>query len=95
MTETLRPLFPLGRLTITAHAQHILPTEEVMNALQRHHCGDWGDLCEEDRQANEDALKYGDRLFSVYCTELPKRIKFYIITEWDRSATTILLPEDY
>src|SRR5690348_13790903 len=93
-TET-RPLFPLGRVVITANAQRQLPPDDVLTALRRHRAGDWGDLCEEDREANESALQHGERLFSVYHTAAPARTKFYLITEWDRSATTILLPEDY
>jgi len=52
-----------------------------------------GDCCEEDRQANEDALKNGDRLFSVYKTA--KGVKIWVITEADRSSTCVLLPEEY
>lgn len=55
--------------------------------------GDWGDLCEEDRQANEDALNRDLRLLSAYSDR--NGAKFWIITEADRSLTTILLPEDY
>lgn len=55
--------------------------------------GDWGDLCEEDRQANEDALNRDLRLLSSYSDR--NGTKFWIITEADRSLTTILLPEDY
>jgi hypothetical protein len=62
--------------------------------LRRHHCGDWGEeLCAEDKQANEDALKYGTRLLSCYRTTGGDRL--YIITEHDRSLTTVFLPEEY
>jgi len=62
-------------------------------SLARHLRGDWGDLCPEDWDANERALQYGGRLFSAYQEEgLPK---IWIITEADRSATTILFPEEY
>ena len=64
----------------------------VNNSFIRHANGDWGDLGEEDKQANEDALKYGDRLFSAYIKE---DWKIWIITEWDRSVTTILFPSEY
>ena len=61
---------------------------------RRHHCGDWGEeLCAEDKQANEDALKDGIRLLSCYRTA--KGARLYIITEWNRSLTTTLLPEEY
>lgn len=87
------PKFSLGQTVITANANAVLPELDVVLALQRHHSGDWGDVDEHDRQMNEDALRNGDRLFSVYKTVRGQ--KFYIITEWDRSVTTVLLPEDY
>jgi len=62
-------------------------------SLQRHLAGDWGDVCDEDRVANELALQNGERLFSVYKKEgLPT---IWLITEWDRSVTTVLFPEEY
>ena len=85
--------FDLGRVVITAHAQDVLDSQEVQSALVRHATGDWGDVCREDRLANERGLKDDDRLFSVYHAANSR--KFWIITEWDRSVTTILVPEDY
>lgn len=61
--------------------------------LARHSRGDWGDLNDEDKQANEQALKSGARILSAY--KLKDGTKVWIITEADRSATTILLPEEY
>ncbi len=61
--------------------------------ILRHVTGDWGDLDEEDCQANEDALRRGSRLLSAYRTSLG--VKIWIITEADRSVTTLLLPEEY
>ncbi len=61
--------------------------------LLRHLTGDWGELCEEDKQANEAALKYHLRILSAY--HLTDGTKIWLITEWDRSVTTILLPEEY
>jgi hypothetical protein len=87
--------FPLGQIVITPNALETLPADDVLKALARHSAGDWGDLDEEDRHENELSLREGFRLLSVYHTkEMPAR-KFWIITEADRSATTILLPEDY
>ena len=63
-----------------------------LKPFPRHIRGDWGDACKEDAKANDLALEEGSRLFSVYFSI---DIKFWIITEHDRSATTILLPEDY
>jgi hypothetical protein len=84
--------FPLGQVVITANASLRLATEEVLAALARHASGDWGDLCPEDALANSDALDQGGRLFSAYGRG---ETRFWIITEADRSVTTVLLPEDY
>jgi len=87
------PKFALGQTVITANANAVLPELDVVLALQRHHSGDWGDVDDHDRQMNDDALRNGDRLVSIYKSVRDQ--KFYIITEWDRSVTTVLLPEDY
>ena len=83
----------LGRTVITTNAQNVLTDSDIDNALNRHQYGDWGELCEEDRQVNEDALKDGNRILSVYISSGGKR--FWVITEADRSCTTVLMPEDY
>jgi hypothetical protein len=85
--------FSLGRIVKTSNIQASVSDEAILLALKRHVVGDWGDVGEEDRQSNEDALKNGDRLVSIYHSE--SGVKFYIITEWDRSVSTALLPEDY
>jgi hypothetical protein len=85
--------FWLGRLVVTANAEDGLDHEDIHNSVNCHLSGDWGDLCVEDKDANEHALQYGGRLFSVYHDR--KGVKFWIITETDRSATTVLLPDDY
>jgi hypothetical protein len=82
----------LGRLAITPNASLRLRTEEVLSALRRHAFGDWGDLCPEDTLANDTALHHGDRLLSAYGQGADR---FWIITEADRSVTTILLADDY
>jgi hypothetical protein len=84
--------FPLGRMVITANAQATLDPADVQRGLCRHAAGDWGELCREDARGNAAALKHGDRLLSVY-GQGDKR--FWIITEADRSVTTVLMPEDY
>jgi hypothetical protein len=81
-----------GRLAITPNASLRLRTEEVLTALRRHASGDWGDLCPEDTLANETALNEGGRLFSAYGQG---EERFWVITEVDRSLTSVLLPEDY
>ncbi len=85
--------FHPGRLMITRNAKDVLPHMEVNAAIKQHLNGDWGDVCPSDWQLNEDALKHGDRLLSVYHTH--DDVKFWIITESDRSATTVLLPSNY
>jgi len=87
------PKFALGQTVITANAKAVLPELDVVLALQRHHSGDWGDVDDHDRQMNDDALRTGERLVSIYKSVRDQ--KFYIITEWNRSVTTVLLPEDY
>jgi hypothetical protein len=95
--------FSLGRVVATPAALAAL--EKVGKApidyIQRHARGDWGEaLCEEDKQANAQALKDGTRLLSAYL--LPDQTKIWIITDGvinpdtgERYATTVLLPEDY
>jgi len=85
--------FDLGVLVITPNARDTLPLEDVQSGINKHAIGVWGDLCDEDRLANDHALKNGGRLFSAYFDR--NEIKFWIITEADRSVTTVLLPEDY
>jgi hypothetical protein len=89
------PLFNLGYVVATPQSICVLNDHSisVQSLLQRHACGDWGDLCTEDTQANNDALQYGDRLLSSYV--ISDVCKVWIITEWDRSVTTILLPSEY
>lgn len=77
-----------GSLSIIEEAGHI-PPEFVL----RHKHGDWGDLDPEDRRVNEEALRRDQRLLSAYRTRLEE--KLWIITEWDRSLTTLLLPREY
>lgn len=77
----------------TPNALNHLSNDDVLRCLQRHQAGDWGNVDEHDRQANESALIEGTRLFSVYHSSQGR--KFWIITEADRSVTTVLLPEDY
>jgi hypothetical protein len=87
------PRFSLGTLVITANALGKLASEDVRAALRRHGHGDWEELGAHDRAQNKRALEFGDRLFSAYTT--PSGTRSYVITESDRSVTTILLPEDY
>jgi hypothetical protein len=85
--------FSLGQTVATPNALANIPNHEILFALSRHVCGDWGILDAEDLQSNERALQHGGRLFSSYLSS--QNVKFWIITECDRSYTTVLLPEDY
>ena len=85
--------FPLGQTVITRSAADALHPEDVQTCLARHGTGDWGDLGDDDSRSNEIALDQGLRLFSAYNDRSGYR--FWIITEADRSATTVLLPDDY
>lgn len=90
--QLMQPRFPVGMTYATPGALAL--EVDLTRYLHRHHCGDWGDeLCAEDKAANEQALKDGSRLLSCYRT--PAGDRLYIITEWDRSMTTILLPSEY
>ena len=85
--------FPTGRLLCTRNAMDHVGMEEMMAAFGRHRQGDWGEVCPEDWRSNDRAICSGMRILSSYHTRAGQ--KFWIITEADRSATTILLPEEY
>lgn len=89
----LGPRFPLGQVVITANAHAALPPDEITAALRRHSRGDWGLLDAHDKGVNQQALENGNRLCSRH--QASNGVVFWIITEPDRSRTTILLPEDY
>lgn len=87
--------FPLGQLLTTPAALSALQAAGLtpLPLLARHAAGDWGDLDPEDKQLNERALRDGGRLFSAY--RFGAGPKVWVITEADRAATTVLLPEEY
>lgn len=88
-------MMTLGRLLMTRGA--IVAFEDVPEGpeayIVRHARGDWGDVCETDVKLNDEALERGERVLSSY--ELSDGTEIWIITEWDRSATTLLLPREY
>ncbi len=84
--------FPMGTVVITPNALDQLTPADVQFGLQRHQAGDWGDLGEEDWKENDAALVDGRRLLSSYRSG---STTFWIITEANRSATTVLMPDDY
>ena len=91
--EASRTQISLGRTVITPNAMTTLDPDSVQQALSRHAVGDWGDLSPEDRQENDLSAREGFRILSAYTDS--SGIKFWILTEADRSSTTVLLPEDY
>ncbi len=94
MTISTTGLFTPGKIVVTASlAEHRASLKPYLN---RHLKGDWGNLNKEDRQSNDLAVKAGDlRIFSAYETDIEDVGKIWIITEADRSATTILRPGEY
>ena len=85
--------FRIGHIVATPHLLESVTHEDILAAIQRHQAGDWGDLGAEDLAANDRALGEGTRILSAY--RAANGTKFWVITEADRSATTVLLPEDY
>jgi hypothetical protein len=94
MTTKTRARFELGQTVATTGAVETMARYHL-NAgtlLDRHAAGDWGDLGERDKDSNEIALVAGDRILSAYGSG---DAKLWVITEWDRSVTTILRPDEY
>ena len=87
--------FPLGRVVATPGALKALKesNQKPLEFLERHQAGDWGELCGEDKKENEFSVRNGFRILSAYPTR--NNVKIWVITEADRSATTLLLPEEY
>lgn len=89
--------FQLGQVVVTRGIkadmdENKLFHNEVIASIARHHNGDWGELSEFDKEVNEEALEWNDRILSAYETT---KGKIWIITEADRSATTVLYPDEY
>ncbi len=85
--------FESGRVVITRRAWDELDVDDILKNLIRHFWGDWGDLDPFDREQNDYAVMYGYRILSSYRSS--RGVQFWVITEADRSVTTILLPDDY
>ena len=91
--------FELGNVVMTRGvademAENEMFAKEVHAALGRYQSGDWGDMDEEDMVMNDMAVTSGeDRIFAAYNLSSGERV--WIITEWDRSCSTILFPEEY
>lgn len=94
------PKFPLGQILATPGAVEALGQchQNPLEFLARHSAGDWGELCDDDKELNDQAINDGSRIFSAYRTKNGTRL--WVITEatdehGHRSVTTILLPEEY
>ncbi|POP88819.1 SAM-dependent methyltransferase, partial [Pseudomonas amygdali pv. morsprunorum] len=90
-------LFELGRVVLTHSVQSLLENNslDVMQYLRRHATGDWGEISNDDWDSNQQALSAEGRLFSGYDIDAGDETRLWIITEVDRSVTTIMLPSDY
>jgi hypothetical protein len=96
MTDlTNKPLFSLGELVATPGALKAMNQHNCLpvTLLQKHLSGDWGSVGAEDAKSNDEAVTHGDRILSSY--RIGEHTRIWIITEWDRSVTTILLPSEY
>jgi len=97
-TLEIHARFPLGQIVATRGAMEVLGGVDgdprlAMMLLARHAAGDCGDVCDEDKATNEDAIRFGNRIMSAY--RLIGGATVWIMTEADRSVTTILLPDEY
>tara|TARA_Y100001937_G_scaffold112575_1_gene160321 strand:- start:50 stop:316 length:267 start_codon:yes stop_codon:yes gene_type:complete len=88
----MKKKFELGKVVQTQGALATIHPIRMMACLSRHQQGDWGDVCEEDKQVNDEAVGNGERILSSY---KDGDEKFWIITEGDRSSTCVLLPDEY
>ncbi len=93
MSARVCPKFKLGQIVATPNALAHITQADITAALLRHIAGDWGDLSAEDKEVNDQAVLDGSRILSVH--QSAGGTQFWIITEADRSVTTILLPADY
>ena len=91
----VRPLFALGQTFATPGALLLMQGLKIspITLLTRHQQGDWSDMDATDQQSNTEAIRTKSRIFSAY--KVSPVVKLLVITEADRSATTILLPEEY
>ena len=87
------PRFDSGEIIVTDGAAEKIPPADVQAALRRHLRGDWGEFGPEDRRRNDEILELGGTLASIYTAS--NGVKFYVLTESDRSVTTVLLPDEY
>lgn len=84
--------FNLRMVACTSAIEKNMSATEIFDMVKRHHSGDWGEMCQEDKELNEEALKTGERLHSSYTNTRGEKV--WVITEWDRSVTTVLYPDE-
>ena len=93
--------FPLGQIVATPGALEAVANSRMFECLQLHASGDWGNVCPEDAELNNQATHEGTRIHSAYAIDPAMPCQghgdncLWVITEADRSATTFLLPEEY
>ena len=94
-TKNTEPLFTLGRMMITPGALEKLEAadQDLSGLLKRHTAGDWAEMDKSDQMENANSVERGGRIFSAYTLKTGDRV--WVITECDRSVTTILLPSEY
>lgn len=85
--------FQPGTIVATQGALLVADNHAILELLRRHLSGDWGDVSKEDAKANDDALTHGERILSSY--KMPSGEKLWVLTERDRSQTTVLTPGEY
>jgi len=107
MLKEIKPVLELGQVLTTAGVAADMEKDDrfaalVQVSLSRHQRGDWGTICNADKKTNDEGLKNGGRVMSAYTIDESKGISkgfgentIWIITEWDRSVTTILYPNEY
>ncbi len=89
---------PLGQVVATAGVDSWVKESPesrvpgIVQAVMRHRSGDWGDVCDEDKKLNDEAVDGEGRILSAYTVDGEK---VWVITEWDRSVTTVLFPSEY
>lgn len=93
----MKPKFELGRVVMTTSVHTWWGRDpelqwRLAECLQRHNSGDWGEVCDDDKRENDFSVENGLRVLSAYTIEGQK---IWVITEADRSVTTVLFPEDY
>jgi len=89
------PRFELGKTVVTPGIIQTVPFTTVLKAITLHAGGNWGIIGDEDATSNERAIEEGTRIFSAYASPPSPDGKIWVITEADRSVTTVLLPSEY